>query len=168
MIQDTAGHSNPHLEVSGEAVMQSFRTAQEFLDRWIAQDYRGTSRIKTTDEDCAANHIMARDFNEAEIAQAKQMLDIAFKALKVPHNFQPGKFVRWKKGMKNRKLPAYGDLAIVVEVLPTPVYDRKSAGESESPLFHEPLDLILGVFARNDEEFLLLHYDSRRFEPFPL
>jgi hypothetical protein len=46
-----------------------------------------------------------------------------------------------------------------------PVFDRKSAGESESPLFREPLDLVLGFFASHDDSFVMAHYDSRRFEP---
>ena len=95
------------------------------------------------------------------------MLDIAFKTLTVSYNFQPGQFVRWKQGMKNKKHPAYGDPVIIVEVLSTAVFDKKSGGESENPLFREPLDLVLGLFTRNDEDFLLFHYDSRRFEPFP-
>ena len=110
---------------------------------------------------------MAKNFNEAETAQTRQMLEIAFKSLKVSHHFQPGQFVRWKKGMKNKKLPAYGEPVIVVEILPTAVFDRKSGEQSDNPLFREPLDLVLGFFAKNDEEFLLFYYDSRRFEPFP-
>jgi len=109
---------------------------------------------------------MIRKCNEGEIAQARQMLEIAFKTLRVTHNFQPGTFVRWKKGMKNKQRPAYDEPAIVVEVLTAAVFDRKSGIESESPLFREPLDLVLGLFARDDEDFLLFHYDSRRFEPY--
>lgn len=110
---------------------------------------------------------MAKNCNDAETAQTRQMLEIAFKSLKLSHHFQPGQFVRWKKGMKNKKFPAYGDPVIIVEILPTPVYDKKAGGESDSPLFREPLDLVLGMFSKNDEEFLLFHHDSRRFEPFP-
>ena len=109
---------------------------------------------------------MGRNSNEAETAQTKQMLEIAFKALKVSHPFQPGQFVRWKAGMKNRKLPAYGEPVVIVEILTTPVFDRKSGEQSDNPLFREPLDLVLGFFAKNDDEFLLFHFDSRRFEPF--
>ena len=110
---------------------------------------------------------MVKNLNEAGAAQTRQMLEIAFKTLKVSHPFQPGQFVRWKKGMKNKKLPAYDEPVIVVEILSTAVFDKKSGGESEHPLFREPLDLVLGFFAKNEEEFLLLHYDSRRFEPVP-
>jgi hypothetical protein len=93
------------------------------------------------------------------------MLEIAFKTLKVSHNFQPGTYVHWKPGMKNRQCPAYNEPVIVVEFLHMPVFDRKSAGESESPLFREPLDLVLGFFASHDDSFVMAHYDSRRFEP---
>lgn len=109
---------------------------------------------------------MPRNFDDGEAGQARQMLEVAYKALKVSYNFQPGTFVRWKKGMKNRKLPAYGEPAIVVEVLNTPVFDKQAGADSESALFREPLDLVLGCFPRNEEDFLLFHYDSRRFEPF--
>ena len=110
---------------------------------------------------------MARPSNKADMAQSRQMLEIGFKTLKVSHNFQPGMFVRWKKGMKNKQRPAYDEPVIVVEVLLNPVFDRKFSEKSESPLFREPLDLILGLFARDSEDFLLIHFDSRRFEPFP-
>ena len=99
---------------------------------------------------------MIKTYNEAEIAQSKQMLEIAFKTLRVTHHFRPGQFVRWKQGMKNKALPAYGDPVIVMEVLSSPVFDRKGGVESESPLFREPLDLVLGLFTRNDEDFLLM------------
>lgn len=95
------------------------------------------------------------------------MLGIAFKTFKMSHSFQYGSFVRWKPGMKNRKHPAYGEPAIVMEMLPTAILDKKSEGDSTSALFREPLDLVLGVFTTHDGEFLLFHYDSRRFEPLP-
>ena len=110
---------------------------------------------------------MAKPFNEAEVGQAKQMLEIAYKAMKVSHNFRTGQFVRWKPGLKNKPLPAYGDAAVVIEVLTSPVFDRRGGAESESPLFREPLDLVLGLFTNNNEDFQILHFDSRRFEPFP-
>lgn len=110
---------------------------------------------------------MAKDYNEAETLQTRQLLEIAFKILKASHSFHTGQFVRWKKGMKNKKFPAYGEPVVVVDFLTAPVFERKSEEESENPSFREPLDLILGMFAKNEEGFLILHYDSRRFEPFP-
>jgi|ERR1035438_1991223 hypothetical protein len=110
---------------------------------------------------------MAKTFNEAEIAQAKQALECAFKTLKVSHKFQPGQFVRWKKDMKNRRRPAYGEPVIVAEVLQTAVFDKEAGEEAGTPLFREPLDLVIGLFAEEDGGFLLYHLDSRRLESFP-
>jgi hypothetical protein len=108
---------------------------------------------------------MAKPFNKAETAQSIQMLEIGFKTLKLSHDFQPGMLVRWKKGMKNRQRPAYGEPVIVVEVLLNPIFDKKFAENSESALFREPLDLVLGFYPMENEEFILMHFDSRRFEP---
>jgi hypothetical protein len=109
--------------------------------------------------------IMDKPFNKAETAQSIQMLEIGFKTLKLSHDFQPGMLVRWKKGMKNRQRPAYGEPVIVVEVLLNPIFDKKFAENSESALFREPLDLVLGFYPMENEEFILMHFDSRRFEP---
>lgn len=75
---------------------------------------------------------------------------------------QPGVLVQWKPNMKNRKTPEYGAPMIVVEVLSPPIID--STFDSGSVYFRERLDIILG-FLDEDDEFSLLHYDSRRFEP---
>jgi hypothetical protein len=78
-------------------------------------------------------------------------------------DFAVGQLVQWKKGMRNKRSPAYGQPAIVIERLDAPVYDsEKSAG---SPYFHEPLTLVLGVIDK-DGDFVGFHYDARRFEPY--
>jgi len=76
--------------------------------------------------------------------------------------FRPGQIVQWKIGMKNRSKPAYAEPAIVMEVLNPPVFDtsKEMAG---SNLFREPLTLVLGLHD-TDGDFLLFHYDGRRFE----
>jgi len=82
------------------------------------------------------------------------------------HAFAKGRFVQWKPGLRNRKLPEYGEPAIVREVLATPMFDQcdeaKCAG---GPLFGEPLTLVLAIFDP-DGDFLEFRYDGRRFEPF--
>ena len=76
--------------------------------------------------------------------------------------FHPGQIVQWKTGMKNRSKPAYAEPVIVMEVLNPPVFDTsKELGGSN--LFREPLTLILGLHD-SDGDFLLFHYDGRRFE----
>lgn len=79
--------------------------------------------------------------------------------------FAPGQIVRWKSGMKNRRLPTYGEPAIILEVLNPAVYppDEDTAG---SNLFREPLTLVLGVHDIGGD-FLTYHFDGRRFELFP-
>lgn len=86
------------------------------------------------------------------------------KALLQTHRFMPGSLVRWKSGLRNRTRPEYDEPAVVVEVLDRPVLDKET--DSGSPYFQEPLDLLLGII---DEEgdFVIFHYDRRRFEPFP-
>lgn len=74
----------------------------------------------------------------------------------------PGMLAVWKPGLKNRTLPDYGQPAIVMDVLEEPNFDPSD--RSRSPYFREPLDLLLGVLTR-DDDFLLLHFDARRFEP---
>lgn len=78
-------------------------------------------------------------------------------------SLRPGMLAQWKPGMKNRRTPDYGVPMIVVEVLDKPTID--SAFESGSVYFRERLDIILG-FLDEDDEFCMLHYDSRRFEPY--
>ena len=64
-----------------------------------------------------------------------------------------------------RYLPEYNQPAIVWEILPKPLFDNPKAQGVDSPHFHEPLDMVLGVM--DGDEFILIHYDSRRFEPIP-
>lgn len=78
-------------------------------------------------------------------------------------SLRPGMLAQWKPGMKNRRTPDYDVPMIVVEVLSQSVID--STFESGSVYFRERLDIILG-FVDEDDEFYMLHYDSRRFEPY--
>jgi hypothetical protein len=88
----------------------------------------------------------------------------AFHRFSTRHDFQPGQIVTWKKGMKNRRSPEYGEPAIVIEVLESPVLNP--GDESGTPYFREPLDIVIGTLDA-DSDLLCFHYDSRRFEPFP-
>lgn len=76
---------------------------------------------------------------------------------------QPGMLAQWKPGMKNRRTPEYDVPMVVVEMLEDPVID--GSFESGSVYFRERLDIVLG-FMDEDDEFCMLHYDSRRFEPY--
>lgn len=76
---------------------------------------------------------------------------------------RPGMLAQWKPGMKNRRTPDYDIPMMVMEVLEQPIID--GTFESGSVYFREQLDVILG-FLDEDGEFCMLHYDSRRFEPY--
>ena len=78
-------------------------------------------------------------------------------------SLRPGMLAQWKPGMKNRRTPDYGVPMMVVELLEPPIID--TTFESGSVYFRERLDIILG-FLDEDDEFCMLHYDSRRFEPY--
>src|SRR5215469_11364998 len=63
-----------------------------------------------------------------------------------PHTFRKGQLVRWKAGLKNRKMPAYNEAAIVREILDAPVFDTcETASCAGSPYFGEPLNLVLAI-----------------------
>ncbi len=82
------------------------------------------------------------------------------------HDFAPGDLVTWKAGLKHKRFPRYGQPAVVLEVLATPVLDHQD--EAGSTYFREPLDLVVGVIWEEDPgrgELIAFHYDSRRFQP---
>lgn len=78
---------------------------------------------------------------------------------------RPGMLARWKPGLKNRIMPEYGVAVVVVEILLDRLLDSEHGCGSQ--YFREPLDIIMG-FIDDDGDFTTLHYDSRRFEPYPL
>lgn len=83
-----------------------------------------------------------------------------------PHRFNPGDLVTWKPGLKNHRVPRYGQPAVVIEVLATPILD--SDKEAGSTYFRQPLDVVLGLIWDADPgrgELVTFHYDSRRFQP---
>ena len=108
---------------------------------------------------------MPRTLSPEETRVLNRKLIRAFESMLSKNSFKPGQIVRWKQGLKNKGAPQYNQLAIVWEILPKPLFDSSRTHVAASPNFHEPLDIVLGVM--DGDEFLLLHYDSRRFEPIP-
>jgi hypothetical protein len=109
---------------------------------------------------------MQKSISSEEAKELNLKLVQAFESMATKHTFKPKQIVRWKKGLKNKAVPAYNEPAIVWEVLPKPVFDIADAHGAGSPYFNEPLDVILAVLDE-DDDFIMLHYDSRRFEPIP-
>ncbi len=97
------------------------------------------------------------DINE-HISDLKRL----YSNLEKKYTFNIGDIVRWKEGLKNKRVPQDKLPAIVVDVLEKPIYDEKV--EMGSPYFREPLDIVLGVI--NKGELITFYYDSRRFELF--
>jgi hypothetical protein len=105
-----------------------------------------------------ANRVSERLFTET--AQTGD-LQSRYEEFSKEHVFKPGMLVCWKQGLRNRKFPDYGEVGIVVEVLTEPFYD--TVAESGSPYFREPLDILIALIS--DDDFIIFHYDKRRFEP---
>lgn len=108
------------------------------------------ARSETTD-DPVADHV-------------RRITELAIR-MDEPQIFRKGQMVRWKAGLKNRLIPAHHEPAIVREVLAVPVIDTCDAARcASSPLFGEPLTVVLGV-VDPDGDFIEVRYDARRFEP---
>lgn len=96
-------------------------------------------------------------------ANVQQLKDLRERFLQ-PQSIEVGQVVKWKTGLKNKRLPKVGQPAIVMEVSDKPItaLDERDSG---STYYREPLDLVLGV-VDEDKDFVTFYYDKRRFEPF--
>ncbi len=120
-----------------------------------------TKKLETEIADLLKERFRNRKIENMPVHIAK--LQAAREAFGRVYDFKPGDLVVWKKGLKNKARPALGEPAIVVQTLETPLRDQ--AKESGTPYFNEPLDLALGLLDE-DEDFVIFHYDRRRFEPY--
>lgn len=98
------------------------------------------------------------DINE-HIGKLKEIREL----YEIDHHFTPGSVIKWKGGLKNRKMPQYGEPVIVLEVLDNPIIDTEES-RAGSPYFKEPLNIKIGIIA-DDNSFLTFYNDSKRFEP---
>ncbi|OZD85585.1 hypothetical protein CH273_02165 [Rhodococcus sp. 05-339-2] len=90
---------------------------------------------------------------------ADKLSDAARFFLMEPEVFAPGDLVTWKPLLKNRRYPAAGFPAVVVETHP----GRKwPVDQTSSPYYDEPADIVLGILD-GDEEFEVYPFDVRRF-----
>lgn len=93
-------------------------------------------------------------------APSVPLLQERMTALTTCECFQPGDLVQWKTGLKNKRLPKADQLGVVVETLPSPITDGDKG--SSGSYFLEPLDIKIGLIDE-DGDFVIFHYDSRRF-----
>lgn len=111
--------------------------------------------------------VVGGDADEKRVAARKYRAKLSTGFLQFSNgaekSLHPGMLAQWKPGMKNRRTPDYDVPMVVVEMLDSPIID--GTFESGSVYFRERLNIILG-FVDEDDEFYMLHYDSRRFEPY--
>jgi hypothetical protein len=105
------------------------------------------------------NGPVVKSYGEAD----GQKLQAAYDDFFQTHTFQPRQLVKWKPGLKNKKLPKEGQPAIVMAVLEETLDQVER--DPGSPYFREPLDIVLGV-TDEDGDFMTFHFDKRRFEPY--
>lgn len=91
-----------------------------------------------------------------------ELLEKRYSAFIDKNTFNPGELVRWKPGLRNKGGLKYDDVAIVVDTLNEPIFDKDK--DSGSPYFKEPLDMLI-AFLDSDNDFIVLHVDSRRMQP---
>ena len=100
--------------------------------------------------------------HEEAAEQASRLMDF-YESITRSHDFTPGSFAKWKSGLRNKKKPRYDEPIIIMEMLEEPIL---APGEDAgSAYFREPLDMIAG-FIDSDDDFVIFHFDSRRFEPY--
>jgi hypothetical protein len=100
-----------------------------------------------------------RNYGEEHLAQLRSACENFLNK----ETFEVEQIVKWKKNLKNRKLPHKNQPAVVIAILDEPVISTDD--ESGSPYFLETLDIILGII-NDDGTFLTFYYDSRRFESY--
>lgn len=93
-------------------------------------------------------HILAQNLRACRLA----LTDV--------EEFSVGDIVVWKPNMRNLRYPKTNQLAIVVEVLDTPV--RDVVEDPRAPYHGRHYDMIIGVLD-DDEEFFCWYVCSDRF-----
>jgi hypothetical protein len=98
-------------------------------------------------------------YDEKHIANLRKTYESLFEK----HDFKKGQLVKWKKGLRNRRLPKENQPAIVMEVLGEALIQNEQ--DMGSTYFREPLDIVISLMDK-DGTLITFHYDSRRFEPY--
>lgn len=89
-------------------------------------------------------------------------LAVAYKVLRAKEvSLKPGDLVTWREGLKNKRFPDYGQPAIVLDVLDSPITDYDN--DIASQYYGEQLNVRVGFFDDNDD-FVAFLFDGRRFQ----
>jgi len=102
---------------------------------------------------------------EREKLKAAEKLVTLQRTYAEAQRFRVGDLVMWKSGMRNRRLPTYGQLVIVSAVVDCVRYGaEKSSG---SPYFREPETIKIAFVDEDDGEFVEFFMDGARFRVVP-
>jgi len=118
----------------------------------------GSARSRSSSNSSTGSDYASRPKADTSFKALKEQLDIFLAEPERP--FRPGDIVKWKPGCSNRKRPKQDEYAVVIEVLPEPLYSQEKS--SGTPYFHEPLDIVLGMLD-SDGDLVRYVYDKRRF-----
>ena len=103
-------------------------------------------------------HLLAKRYDQDGV---KTLIDL-FSAFSQPTgHLAAGDIVQWKVGLKDRKTPEYGQLAIVTEILETPVSAVDEEGVCNA-YYCPKYDIKIGL--KLNDQFCEFVMDSRRFE----
>ncbi len=89
-----------------------------------------------------------------------ELLKEAFAKFGEVNTFKPGDLIAFKDGMANKTRPGKGEPVIVYQMI-EPVKDPEASRSTAASA--EVLDVQAG-YVDDDGDFLVYHYDSRRFE----
>lgn len=135
-------------DVSPDAIMARLQT--------LAQELPAEQRLELIDQ------LTAVGSGERRARQDPAGLEVAYAAYNERHVFTEGQLVQWKPKLKNKRLPEYGQPAIVMSVLNEPI--PNVVEPSDSPYYQEPLTIVLGVIDGSGD-LICFHFDANRFEP---
>jgi hypothetical protein len=128
----------------------------EFLDKILGNFLNDEDDENEADEISKIPKIVDKDVALIQLQKNYELYHI-------PYNFEVGQILKWKKGMKNRFRPDYEMPVVVIEILTAPIISEDE--EFYSPYFREKIDIIIGL-NDDDDEFVFIHCDRNRFEPF--
>jgi len=111
------------------------------------------TKLKEKAEESKAGAISYRPGTTEEIWEAGQRY-------LQKHDLVPGQLVRWKKGLRNAKIPGDGEPAVILEVVPGM---RSEAGDLGGSHDFEPNEIRVGII--NEGRLFAWWLDANRFEP---
>ena len=76
--------------------------------------------------------------------------------------FKPGDLVMWKPGLKDCRVPEYGEPVVVLEVAPGNI---SSCDDSHNRKYREPCDVRVGVYP-DGSTFVGFWMDGKRLQPY--